>query len=263
MNKAIVVVSFGVGNPQAKISCIDALMGDVKSAFGEEYAVHEAWTCNFLRKKMAKAGVIYSSLEEKLTELAEAGCDTVVIMPSHLTPGEEFQHKILPAAEAFAAKFQQIQVMQPIFTGSTPADFAFLGQTGTALGMDELRPDEAMVLMGHGSPHQHNAAYELLQQYADTHGWRVHIGVVEQEDFPNQQDVLRRLQEQGVKKVFLRPLLLAGGTHATEDLAGDQPDSWKNTLQAAGYQVRCSVQGLGELPAFRGIYLNCLKKIIN
>lgn len=259
-NGAIVAVSFGVGGIHVKERCLDALLADVGDAF-QDFAVREAWTSSFLRKKMAREGYMYPSLEELLGELSEAGYEDVVVMPTHLTPGEEFQKKILPAAEAFADSFVSLQVMEPVFTVKRAEDFAFL--TDDVLGLSGLAEDEDMVFMGHGSPHQHNPAYELLQQYADSRGWRVHIGVVEPEDYPNKADVLQRLAGRGVRKVYLRPLLLAGGNHASHDLAGDSPESWKSVLQEAGFAVRCSTKGLGEYAAFRELYVQKLSKLIN
>lgn len=256
---AIVAVSFGVGDIHVKERCLDALLADVREAF-RDFEVREAWTSSFLRKKMAREGSVYPSLEELLGELSGAGYEDVVVMPTHLTPGEEFQKKIVPGAEAFADRFASLQVMEPVFTVNEAEDFAFL--TDDVLGLSGLAEDEDMVFMGHGSPHQHNPAYELLQQYADSRGWRMHIGVVEPDDYPNKADVLKRLAECGSRKVYLRPLLLAGGNHAIHDLAGDSPESWKSVLQGAGFAVRCSTKGLGEYAAFRRLYVQKLKKLL-
>ena len=193
--------------------------------------------------------------------MSEAGFADVVIMPTHLTPGEEFQRKIVPGAEAFSDRFGSLRVMEPVFTVKSAEDFAFL--TGEVLGLSQLAEDEEMVFMGHGSPHQHNPAYELLQQYADSRGWQVHIGVVEPEDYPNKEDVLKRLTARGVRRVYLRPLLLAGGNHALHDLAGDEPESWKSVLHGAGFDVRCSTKGLGEYAAFRSLYVQKLQSLIS
>lgn len=278
MQRAIVAVSFGVGDSCVKARCIDPLLADLRRAFGGHgaeyagawpendgndsgFAVVEAWTSNFLRKKMAGAGHEYMDLAGALTRLSAAGCHEVVIMPTHLTPGEEFQQKILPVARDFAGVFDCLSLMEPVFTAKKPDDFAFL--TAEVLGLADLAPGEAMVFMGHGSPHQHNPAYELLQQYADGQGWPVYIGVVEQEDFPGFEHVLHRLNSCGAKRVYLRPLLLAGGSHATEDLAGEGTGSWKSRLLAAGFSLRCSIRGLGEYAAFRNIYIEKLRCVIN
>ena len=36
-------------------------------------------------------------------------------------------------------------------------------------------------------------------------------------------------------------------------MAGDEEGSWKTTFEAAGYQVECLVNGLGELEAVQNL----------
>ena len=62
MKQAIVVVGFGVGDAQVKKRCIDSLLEDLSRSFGEDYDIYEAWTSDFLRRKMAKGGYIYPNL---------------------------------------------------------------------------------------------------------------------------------------------------------------------------------------------------------
>lgn len=100
MKKAIVAVSFGVGDIQVKERCLDALLADVREAF-QDFEVYEAWTSSFLRKKMAREGYVYPSLEELLEELSEAGFADVVIMPTHLTPGRNFRGRLCPGQRLF------------------------------------------------------------------------------------------------------------------------------------------------------------------
>jgi len=58
------------------------------------------------------------------------------------------------------------------------------------------------------------------------------------------------------ERVFLAPLLLVAGDHATNDMVVDKPDSWKNRIAALDHQAACSVKGLGEYPAVRRMYGN-------
>jgi sirohydrochlorin cobaltochelatase len=58
----------------------------------------------------------------------------------------------------------------------------------------QLGDGEELVLLGHGSPHQHNPVYEKLQERVDRQKLPVHIGVEEEGDTPNFPMVLARLQ---------------------------------------------------------------------
>ena len=127
---------------------------------------------------------------------------------------------------------------------------------GAVYAIHQLGDDEELVLLGHGSPHQHNPVYEKLQERADRQKLPVHIGVVEEGDTPNFPMVLARLQEKGAKKVLLAPLLLSGGLHVREDMAGEGAGSWLSRLRKNGLEVRAELRGLAEYPAFRQLYIN-------
>ncbi|MCR5843578.1 MAG: sirohydrochlorin cobaltochelatase [Oscillospiraceae bacterium] len=45
--------------------------------------------------------------------------------------------------------------------------------------------------------------------------------------------------------------MIVAGDHANNDMAGGEADSWKSVFEAAGYEVSCVVEGLGQLPAIR------------
>ena len=57
------------------------------------------------------------------------------------------------------------------------------------------------------------------------------------------------------------PLMVVAGDHAVNDMAGPEEDSWQSVLTADGWQVRSVLQGLGELPAVRRIYLDHLARV--
>ena len=45
--------------------------------------------------------------------------------------------------------------------------------------------------------------------------------------------------------------MIVAGDHAHNDMAGDEDDSWKSVFEAAGFEVSCVVEGLGQLEAIR------------
>ena len=80
------------------------------------------------------------------------------------------------------------------------------------------------------------------------------IGTVEAE--PALEDVMAALKEKGsYKRVVLEPLMVVAGDHANNDMAGDEEDSWKTILENEGYEVECVLEGLGQIPAVRDIYV--------
>ena len=55
---------------------------------------------------------------------------------------------------------------------------------------------------------------------------------------------------------------IGGLCDAINDMAGEEPDSWKNQLEGAGIAVRCALEGLGEVPAIRELYLSHLREVL-
>ena len=73
------------------------------------------------------------------------------------------------------------------------------------------------------------------------------------EAYPSLIHIFRRLNETDVQRVHLVPFMLVAGDHANNDMAGEEADSWKSTFEAAGYQVECLLNGLGELESIQKI----------
>ena len=257
MARALIFASFGTADADVKSRCLDPIMEDLKYEFPKEERLR-VYNSEFMRKKAAEQGDMVPSLAEALDMLAFKQVTHVYIQPGHITAGEEFQNKLQPVLAAYQDKFATLKLGQPLL--ATPADN---WQLLTALLADLHVPGGyELVLVGHGSPHQHNAAYESLQAHIDKEGLPIHIGVLELTDTPNFDNVLVRLQETGTRQVLLAPLLLTCGTHVTRDIAGDGPESWQSRLQAAGYSVQTDLHGLGEYPGIRKLFVARLRELM-
>ena len=55
--------------------------------------------------------------------------------------------------------------------------------------------------------------------------------------------------------VHLAPFMIVAGDHATNDMSGEDDDSWKSILEKEGYSVKCTLKGLGEIQAVRDIFI--------
>lgn len=260
--RAIVVASFGTAVTASLETSILPLETRIQQAF-PEYQVVRVFTSFMVRKKLAAEGIVVKSLEEALLALAEAGYEEVIVQSAHLTPGEEYEKKILAVAENFRQKFNLLQISRPILTlegalDGCPDDF----DRFTACIKNHVplcQPGQEVVFMGHGSPHRHNPAYELLQKSFIKEGLSITVGVLEKTDWPNFEDVCQRLQQKAVHEVFLRPLLLTAGDHVRKDMAGEDPDSWKTMLEREGYQVHPYLHGLGENSDFLEIFVEHIR----
>ena len=70
------------------------------------------------------------------------------------------------------------------------------------------------------------------------------------------QAVIEAVKAAGYTKVVLRPLMVVAGDHAWNDMAGEDPDSWKSLFTAAGFAVETQMTGLGSVPGVQQLYVD-------
>lgn len=261
MDAALVLVSFGVAGREARALGLEKLAMEMGEAL-PDMEIRQAYTSVFIRKKLLKDGISIPSLAECLAGLRQEGFQKVFLQPTYFTPGEEYNHKVIEAAEEFRGSFGLLKIGEPLFYQEKPGQDDFASGLAAVFSAHHLEDGEDLVLLGHGSPHQHNPVYEKLQERADRQDLPVHIGVLEESDTPDFAMVLARLQKKGTKKVLLAPLLLSGGLHVHEDMAGEEAGSWLSRLKDAGFEVRTELRGLAEYPAFRRLYLAKALKLV-
>ena len=248
--QAILLASFGSADDDIRAKTFDKLAAELSTAF-PALAVRQAFTSHFMIRKLARRGISIDTPQRSIDNLRGAGFGKIFLLPTHLTPGEEFDNKIKICAA------DDVKIIPPLFSEdcATPFDEKILA---TILDCFKRAADEDLILIGHGSPHRHNPVYENLQRLV---GDRVHVGVIEPTDTPNFADMLKRLQACRADKIVLAPLLFNGGVHVAEDIAGDG-DSWLNRLSAQGYKVRVIRDGLGTFESFRRLYVEKLRRAL-
>ena len=52
--------------------------------------------------------------------------------------------------------------------------------------------------------------------------------------------------------------MTVAGDHTVNDMAGDEPDSWKSILTQKGFAVVPVLQGLGEMDTFADVFVHHL-----
>lgn len=252
MKKAILAVSFGTSHRDTLEKTIAAIEQELRCSFPDR-EVRRAFTSGMIIRKLKnRDGVHIDTVDAALTRLAEDGFGDVVVQPTHIINGDEYD-KLRSLAAPMAGRFSRLTFGAPLLT-----DVKDYAAAARAL-MDTLPPaqeKQAVVLMGHGTGHHANAAYALMEYVLHDMGRRdVVIGTVE--GYPGFEEVVRRLKELGnIRKVSMAPLMVVAGDHAKNDMAGPEPDSWKSQLEALGYEVSCSLQGMGENAGIRRMFAN-------
>lgn len=246
MKQALLVVSFGTSHHDTLEKTIAAIEADMAHAF-PDWEVRRAFTSGMIiRKLKQRDGLAIDTVEKALARLVVEEFDTVVVQPTHVINGEEYD-KLTAKTALYAGQFRHFALGAPLLTSIE--DY----MTAAPAALSELPPaegDHALVFMGHGSEHFANAAYATMEYvFHDLGHENVFLGTVE--GYPELEQVMRRLAQRKVRSVTLAPLMVVAGDHAKNDMAGPEEDSWKNQLEAAGYRVNCVIRGLGELPAIR------------
>lgn len=254
--KAILLVSFGTLSSQQRARCIDKIMHKTKVNF-PAYTVKNVFTSVFILNKLQDKTDIFS-LPEILATLHEEKYEEIIIQPTLLTAGEEYQNKIVKVAMPYQRQFKRLTIGRPVI--GPDQDIRMLLQALEAQ-IGAKRDDEEIVFMGHGSKNQYNPVYEELQKSIDGVRSDITIGVLEEGNCPNFENVLQRLKRKGKNKVYLMPLLFVAGMHVEKDMSGDE-HSWKQRFLRQGFAVRVYEQGLGENEAFQHIYIEKIRRII-
>lgn len=251
-DKALVVVSFGTTFPETRELDLEAVENALAKAFPDR-DFNRAFTAKIVMQRIFdNDGLKVEDLDKVLNNLSKQGYKDVLIQPTHLTYGEEYSKKIMATVHNHKNQFAKLAVGRPLLADEK--DYELVARA-LETQIPQLASDEIVVFMGHGSPRQHNPAYNTLEMTIKKLGIPAIVGVVEEDDHPNFEDMLDQLKQTKAKKVLLMPLMLVSGDHANNDMAGEEEDSWLSLLQAEGYQVRYDLSGLGRNIAIQNIYV--------
>lgn len=252
MKKALLVISFGTSYEQTRQKNIDACEQQLAAAYSDR-DVFRAFTSEMIIRKLRKRdGLLINNPREALKLLADQGYQDVAIQSLHVINGDEYE-KVATEVRAFSDGFHHLVLGTPLLSS-----FADYQQLLVALQaqMPPLAADERVVFMGHGASHYAFSAYACLDHLMTSLNFPALVGAVE--SYPEIRHIITRLQQQGVRKVHLMPLMLVAGDHAINDMASAEPDSWRSQLEAAGISAQSWLQGLGENPLIRQMFVEHL-----
>ena len=249
MKQALVITSFGTSVPEARGSIEMVEKALTEAAAG--YTAVRAFTSPTIRRILAGRGETIPSLTGALEQLHSAGVNRVVVQPTHLLYGYEYD-KLKAEAEEFSGRFEALKVGKPLIADNHDI-LRFAQRLAEA---HPQRDGAAAVYMGHGTEHFANAVYPALQTALSLAG-RSDICIGTVEGWPGLEDILHQLKTPC--KVTLLPLMLVAGDHARKDMAVD----WKEALEQAGHTVQCGFTGLGELAWVREMYQERLAEALS
>lgn len=245
MKTALLVVSFGTTHLDTLEKTIVPTENALAAAF-PQCPLYRAFTSGIVRKRLkSKFDIHVDSMEEALARIAGEGFEQVIVQPTLMIPGEEYDR--LGASMKACAGSMRICIGAPLMQDDADLD-AMVQELQEAYPVED---DTLLLLMGHGTGHTANDLYIRLAQ--KMHRFPMRLCTVE--GTPSFEDAIEELANLPQKKVLLVPMLFVAGDHAKNDMAGDEPDSLRSLLEANGYTVTCRIQGLGELQTIRNMYV--------
>ncbi len=248
MKQAILVVSFGTSYLDTLQHTIAATEQAIAHAF-PGWEVRRAFTSGMILRKLRHRDNLYiHSVPEAMEALLAEGFTRVVVQSTHIMHGEEYE-KLCTLLQPYTDRME-LHMGMPLLHALS--DYTALAQA-LADWYPPLAPDQALLLMGHGTEHFANAAYCQVDYLFRRMGLPIYLGTVE--GYPELAQILAQLDEQPkIRKLVLAPFMLVAGDHAQNDLAGEE-DSWKAELEALGYSITCFLHGLGECPAVQQLFV--------
>lgn len=220
-------------------------------------------------------------MQQALDRAAENGVKNLVVQPTHLMHGAEYD-EMVEAIEEYKDKFEAVAIAEPLL-GEVGDDAGVVNEDKAAVAkavtdeavagaeyesIDAAQEDgTAFVFLGHGTSHTAKVSYSQMQTQMEELGYKnVFIGTVEGEPEDTAcEAVIDKVKEAGYKNVILRPLMVVAGDHANNDMAGSEEDSWKSMFEASGSfdSVDTQIAGLGRIDAVKQLYVVHTKAAID
>lgn len=255
VKKAILLVAFGSSMPEAQIA-FDTIESRVKQAF-PGVPIHWAYTSSIIRKKLAAQGRNLDSVETALARMMDQEFTDVAVQSLHTIRGEEYDdlERTVAAFAHLAGGFDHLVLGAPLL--SSQADMENVCRAVLENIPKERGKKDAVVLMGHGSPHPSNAFYAAMMFHLQRQDPLVFVGTVE--GAPGIDDIAVMLKERNVKKAWLVPFMAVAGDHARNDMAGDEDDSWKSILSKEKIVAVPVLKGTAEYDNMVSVWVDHLK----
>ena len=259
MKQGILLAAFGAGSAQGE-NTLRLFDAEVRQRF-PHMPVRWAFTSLLLRERLAKVRKKTDSVRKALEKMHFEKYTHVAVQPLQIIPGKEFSELLADVEDmrltADRPGFVDIRAGLPLL-GSAD-DVRAAAEAVLKHVPAERKPDEAVVLMGHGARHSAVARYEDLAQAVYAQDAAVHVGTMN--GAVTLEAILPRLK--AGSKVWLMPLLSVVGRHALNDMAGSDARSWRSRIEAVGCPCEAVLKGTAEYAAFINIWLDHLEEAVN
>ncbi len=253
---AILVLSFGTTFQDSRAKTIEATVDAIKAAHPGVKVV-TAFTSHIIIDRIkANEGLDIPTPEKALEQLKAEGYTRIAMTSLDIIPGMEYTYKDA-VYNLHKNDFKKMTFGTPLmyWQGQEGQDDDITA-TMQALSTQfpKMGKKDAVLIMAHGTPHPANAYYAVMQDRLNELGLSNAL-IFSVEGWPHLDTVIPQLKAKGIKNVTLMPLMMVAGDHANNDMAGDEPDSFKSILEQEGFKVDAYIHGLGENAAVQKLFV--------
>ena len=286
----LLVVSSGTSFNDSRVADIGGVEKALQAA-NPDWSVRRAFTAQIIINHIqARDGERIDNVQQALDRAAENGVKNLVIQPTHLMHGAEYD-ELVSAVEAAQDRFESVKIAEPLL-GEVGADAtainadkesaakAMVAEAVKVAGAESLEALDAdgtaIVFMGHGTSHAAAVTYSQMQAQMQQLGYKnVFVGTVEGNPAETAlPEVKKAVEAAGYTKVILRPMMVVAGDHANNDMAADEEGSWYYGFVnggefevegadepvdiGAGFgaeNVTCQIEGLGRIADIEAMYV--------
>ena len=257
----LLVVSFGTSYNDNRVATIGAIENALEKAF-PDCSVRRGFTANIIIEHVYRRdGETIDDVKEALDRAIKNGVKNLLVQPTHLMNGYEYGDLRNLLEKKYADKFETIKIGAPLLTSDE--DFKVVAEAMVSATAGAVTDDKtAVCYMGHGTSAESNSIYTKMQQVLNDAGHNNYfIGTVEAA--PTAEDLVKLVKEGGYEKVILRPMMIVAGDHANNDMADENDEeSWYSVFSAAGLEVDCQINGLGEIEAVQQLLVEHAKNAV-
>ena len=157
----ILAVSFGTSFDDNREETIGAVENAIREA-NPDYEVRRAFTSQIVIDVIKEnGGAAIDNVEEAFDRLVEDGVKELVVQPTHVMSGFEYDD-LMAVIDEYEGQFDKLSVGAPLLTSD--ADYTTLADALVADTAAYNVDGTAVVFMGHGTHHEANATYGKLQE---------------------------------------------------------------------------------------------------
>ncbi|MBR1897586.1 MAG: sirohydrochlorin cobaltochelatase, partial [Oscillospiraceae bacterium] len=176
-DKELLVLSFGTSFNDSRRLTIGAIENSLEEAF-PDFSVRRGFTANIIIDHVNRRdGFLIDDVDAALERAIDNGVKTLVVQPTHLMHGLEY-NDLVAQVGGYADAFDQVVFGEPLLTSDD--DFKRVEQAIVDWTAEYDDGKTAICFMGHGTEADSNAVYQQMQDLLTADGYENYfVGTVE------------------------------------------------------------------------------------